>query len=111
MYVRTYRLVIVMPLSLTELRQRLFELADRVVDTGEPLIVLRRGVRLRLMREDAVVADGGRLGRLTPQSVVIGAPLRPDDSPSMWAPDSVLRVAGPSAPWPRTARRRSKRLP
>jgi len=57
-----------MPVSLTELRQRLFELADQVVDTGEPLIVLRRGVRLRLVREDAAATDGGRLARLTPQA-------------------------------------------
>ena len=31
-----------MAVSLTELRQKLFKLADHVVDTGEPLIVERR---------------------------------------------------------------------
>ncbi|HEY0230488.1 MAG TPA: hypothetical protein VGC55_04470 [Dokdonella sp.] len=100
-----------MAVSLTELRQRLFELADQVVDTGEPLIVLRRGVRLRLVREDAAVAEGGRLARLTPQSVVIGPPLLPEESPSAWVPDAALRVAEPSAPWPRATRRRSKPSP
>ncbi len=100
-----------MSVSLTELRQRLFELADRVVDTGEPVIVLRRGVRLRLVREDAAVAEGGRLARLTPQSVVIGAPLLPDESPSALVPDTARRVPEPSAPWPRAPRKRSKPSP
>lgn len=100
-----------MPISLTELRQRLFELADQVVDTGEPLIVLRRGVRLRLVREDAAVAEGGRLARLMPQSVVIGAPLLPDESPSAWTADAALRVAEPSTPWPRAPHKRSKPSP
>jgi hypothetical protein len=100
-----------MTVSLTELRQRLFELADQVVDTGEPLIVLRRGVRLRLVREDAAGMQGGRLARLKPQSVVVGPPLQPDESPSAWGPDSALRVAEPSRPWPRTSRKRSKQAP
>jgi len=100
-----------MTVSLTELRQRLFELADQVVDTGEPLIVLRRGVRLRLVREDAAGMQGGRLARLKPQSVVVGPPLQPDESPSAWVPDSALRVAEPSRPWPRTSRKRSKPAP
>ena len=97
-----------MTVSLTELRQRLFELADQVVDTGEPLIVLRRGVRLRLVREDAAGMHSGRLARLKPQSVVVGRPLQPDESPSAWVPDPGLRVAEPSQPWPRTPRKRSK---
>jgi antitoxin (DNA-binding transcriptional repressor) of toxin-antitoxin stability system len=98
-----------MTVSLTELRQRLFELADQVVDTGEPLIVLRRGVRLRLVREDAAAIQGGRLARLKPQSLVVGPPLQPDESPSAWVPDSELRVAEPSQPWPHVSRKRSKK--
>ena len=40
-------------ISLTELRQQLFKLADQVVDTGVPLVIERRGIRLRLVREAA----------------------------------------------------------
>jgi antitoxin (DNA-binding transcriptional repressor) of toxin-antitoxin stability system len=91
-----------MSVSLTELRQRLFQLADRVVDTGEPLIVTRRGVRLRLVREDAPATSLGRLARLKPQTLVLGAPLEPNESPAVWseyplpeAPRLRLRVAEP----------------
>lgn len=41
-----------MELSLTELRQRLFELADRVLETGEAIIITRRGRKLRIVRDD-----------------------------------------------------------
>lgn len=74
-------------ISITELRQRLFQLADQVVETGEPLVIERRGVRLQLVREGAVGAKGGRLSRLTPrkQSVVVGPPLDPHESPAEWS--------------------------
>lgn len=74
-------------ISITELRQRLFQLADQVVETGEPLVIERRGVRLQLIREGAVGAKGGRLSRLTPrkQSVVVGPPLDPHESPAEWS--------------------------
>jgi hypothetical protein len=100
-----------MTISLTELRQRLFELADHVVDTGEPLVVVRRGVRLQLVRENASTETVGRLARLTQQQLVIGAPLAPDESPSTWMPDDTLRVAEPAAAWPRSARKRTKSTP
>ncbi|HEX6832059.1 MAG TPA: type II toxin-antitoxin system prevent-host-death family antitoxin [Rudaea sp.] len=92
-----------MTVSLTELRQRLFQLADRVVDTGEPLIVVRRGVRLRLVREDALVQEG-RLANLKPRQAVIGPPLDPRESPALWTdephPKPYLRVMEPAADVP-----------
>lgn len=81
--------------SLTELRQRLFQLADHVVETGEPVLIERRGVRLRLIREDAMPAAGGRLARLVRQDVVVGVPLAPGESPSDWNADSLKKVAEP----------------
>lgn len=74
-------------ISITELRQRLFQLADHVVETGEPLVIERRGVRLRLVREDVAGPRSGRLSRLVPrkQSVVIGPPLDPHESPAEWS--------------------------
>ena len=91
--------------SLTELRQRLFQLADQVIDSGEPLLIERRGVRLRLVREDTVVNEGGRLARLVQQDVVIGAPLAPHESPSSWNADLLSKVAEPGAPgWRKAAR-------
>jgi hypothetical protein len=72
-------------ISLTELRQRLFQLADHVANTGEPLVIVRNGVRLRLIREDAVPQTAGRLSRLVKRSIVVGAPLDPHESPAEWA--------------------------
>lgn len=79
-----------MPISLTELRQNLFRLADEVIDGGEPLLIERRGVRLKLVRDDALV--GGRLRKLQPQELVEGPPLLPDESPAEWI-ETLPRVA------------------
>lgn len=100
--------------TLTELRQQLFQLADRVIESGEPLVIERRGVRLRLVREDAA-QTGGRLAKLRPrkQSVVVGAPLDPHESPALWTADALAKVAEPASPeWPATkARRKPTRGP
>jgi hypothetical protein len=79
-------------ISLTELRQQLFKLADQVVDTGVPLLIERRGVRLRLVREDAPMPVS-RLGRLKVQSLVRGAALAPDESPARWSELALDKVA------------------
>lgn len=97
--------------SLTELRQRLFQLADQVIDTGEPVLILRRGVRLRLVREEVPAEVGGRLARLAPQSVVVGAPLAADESPAQWSADPFAEVAEPEARWSKPVRPRSRRTP
>jgi hypothetical protein len=83
--------------SLTEVRQNLFQLADQVVDTGVPVEIERRGVRLRLVRVDAP-ASGGRLARLRRRQLVTGAALRPDESPAEWTGASVPAVAVPVPP-------------
>ena len=83
------------PISLTELRQRLFELADRVVESGEPLVIVRNGVRLKLIREEAVGTEKpGRLSRLVERALVVGPPLDPHESPAEWTGD-LPRVAEP----------------
>lgn len=79
-------------ISLTELRQQLFKLADQVVDSGVPLLIERRGVRLRLVREDAQI-PASRLGRLRMQSLVQGAALAPDESPAQWSELALAKVA------------------
>lgn len=86
-----------MGVSLTELRQRLFELADQVVESGMPLEIERRGVRLRLSRVDEPVAKGGRLARLQAQSLVVGAALSPSESPAQWS-EASLPMAAEEAP-------------
>lgn len=99
--------------TLTELRQNLFALADRVVETGEPLVIERRGVRLQLVRVSAPAVEG-RLARLEPRDLVIGEPLRPDESPALWteatAPHRRAAEPGP-APYrkPRKTNRRTPR--
>jgi hypothetical protein len=83
--------------SLTEVRQNLFQLADQVVDTGVPVEIERRGVRLRLVRVDAP-ASGGRLARLQRRQLVSGAALRPDESPAEWMGTSDQAAAEPPPP-------------
>jgi hypothetical protein len=95
-------------ISLTELRQRLFQLADHVADTGEPLVIVRNGVRLKLVREDVQAGRPGRLARLVKRSVVIGPPLDPHESPAEWSGES-LRVAEPKAEYRVRKRPRSRR--
>lgn len=85
-----------MAVTLTELRQQLFKLADHVVQTGEPLLIERRGVRLKLVRED-VQAAPSRLRRLKAQALVQGAPLRPEESPAIWSALPQGRVAEAAA--------------
>lgn len=86
-------------ISLTELRQQLFKLADQVVDTGVPLLIERRGVRLRLVREDALMPVS-RLAKLKAQLLVQGAALAPDESPAQWSELPLPRVAEAAAAYP-----------
>ena len=95
-------------ISLTELRQRLFELADRVAETGEPLVIVRNGIRLRLIREDAPPQSVGRLSRLVKRSIVVGAPLDPHESPAEWSGD-VSKVAESAAAYATAKRPRGRR--
>lgn len=95
-------------ISLTELRQRLFQLADQVADTGEPLVIMRNGVRLQLIREDAMPEMPGRLARLVKRSIVIGPPLDPHESPAEWSGDT-SKVAEKASTYsaPKRSRRRT----
>jgi antitoxin (DNA-binding transcriptional repressor) of toxin-antitoxin stability system len=95
-------------ISLTELRQRLFELADRVAESGEPLLIVRNGVRLKLVREQpAAVEKPGRLARLVERDIVIGPPLDPQESPAEWS--ELLHVAEPPAEYGPKKPKRTRR--
>ena len=95
-------------ISLTELRQKLFQLADHVAETGEPLVIVRNGVRLKLVRDEAHESSG-RLARLVQQTAVIGAPLRPDESPAVWSGEFGLKAAEPKPPAYRASPRKGRR--
>jgi len=95
-------------ISLTELRQRLFQLADHVADTGEPLVIVRNGVRLRLIREDALPQTAGRLSRLVKRSIVVGAALDPHESPAEWSGE-LAKVAEAAAVYTTAKRPRGRR--
>ena len=72
-------------ISLSDMRTRLFKLADQVVATGEPLLIERKGVRLRLIRDDSPPIVRSRLAKLTERVAVLGAPLSPQESPARWS--------------------------
>lgn len=48
-------------LTLTALRKNLFQVADKVLATGEPVIIERHGRRLALVAESAQAADSATL--------------------------------------------------
>jgi hypothetical protein len=80
MYVRTS-----MKTTATDLRSNLYSLLDRVADTGEPIEIERKGVRLRIAREGA----GSKLGGLGKRNTIVGEPeeLLNLDWSSDWNPD------------------------
>lgn len=98
-----------MSVSLTELRQRLFQLADHVAETGEPLIVVRKGVRLRLMRDDEPPQSGGKLAQLKKQQAWIGPEPDPHYSPAEWSADALPKVAEPAPAYSSSAKTPRKR--
>lgn len=77
-----------MLVSLTHFRQNLYALADQVALTGEPLLIERKGVRLKLVLADVPVQAAGRLARLQAQELTIGGPLGPSESPALWQPEN-----------------------
>jgi len=97
-------------MNLTELRQHLFKLADQVAETGVPLLIERRGVRLKLVRDDAP-ATPARLQKLKAQPLVKGAPLAPDESPAAWSELPLGKVAEPAAAYVTAAGNPRKRRP
>lgn len=56
-------------LTLTTLRHKLFKVADRVLETGVPVAIERRGKTLLLSAQ----APESKLTRLTPRKLVRGA--------------------------------------
>jgi hypothetical protein len=57
-------------LTLTTLRERLFEVADRVIETGVPVAIERRGKTLLLAPQEPTP----RLARLRRRKLIKGAP-------------------------------------
>jgi len=49
-------------LTASTLRKDVYRLLDQVAETGRPLVIERKGRRLKIVREES----GGRLKRLTP---------------------------------------------
>ncbi len=57
-------------ISLTTLRQQLFKVVDRIIKTGVPVEISRRGHKLRIVP----VAKASKLARLTPHKATVGNP-------------------------------------
>lgn len=57
-------------LTLTTLRHKLFEVADRVIETGVPVAIERRGKTLLLIPE----VPASRLARLKRRKLIRGTP-------------------------------------
>jgi hypothetical protein len=60
-----------MSVTASELRQNVYRLLDRSLETGEPLEVRRKGQLLRIVPEPPA---GGKLGALVPHDCVTGDP-------------------------------------
>jgi antitoxin (DNA-binding transcriptional repressor) of toxin-antitoxin stability system len=73
----------------TELRQQIYKLLDEVLESGEPLEVVRKGRRLRVIADEAV----DPLGRITPiPGLIVGDPERLADLDwsDEWDPGSAI---------------------
>ena len=57
-------------LSLTALRQNIFQVADHVLETGEPVVIERHGQRLVLAPE----RPASRLDKLPRRNAIVGDP-------------------------------------
>lgn len=57
-------------ISLTILRQQLFKVVDRIIKTGVPVEINRRGHKLRIVP----VEKASKLARLTPHKAIVGNP-------------------------------------
>ena len=57
-------------ISLTTLRQQLFKVVDRIIKTGVPVEISRRGHKLRIVP----MVKNSKLARLTPHKATVGNP-------------------------------------
>lgn len=57
-------------LSASKLRQNIYQLLDRVVMSGVPLVILRKGKKLKIVLADPI----HKLSRLKKRSVMKGSP-------------------------------------
>ncbi len=60
-----------MTITPSALRRDIYRLLDQVAETGAPLIVERKGRRIRIVREEP---PEGRLARLVPHDCIRGDP-------------------------------------
>ena len=58
------------PVSLTALRNNLFKIVDQVIQTGNPVIVERKGHKLKIVLEE----KKSKLKNLKPHDCIIGDP-------------------------------------
>jgi len=63
--------VVIMAVSLTELRANLFKLVDQVIASGKPLEIERHGVSVKIV----AAPQGKKLGRLKPHHNVVNGEL------------------------------------
>ena len=58
------------PISLTALRNNLFQIVDKVIETGNPVELDRKGHRLKIVME----AKKSKLENLKPHDCIVGNP-------------------------------------
>jgi hypothetical protein len=58
------------PISLTALRSNLFKIVDEVIETGNPVELERKGIRLKIVIE----AKKSKLENLKPHDCIVGNP-------------------------------------
>lgn len=78
------------PVTASQMRQDIYRLIDRVLETGEPLTIKRRDRTLRLVPDDQ--PPKGRLARVrTNPDVIVGDPddLVHLDWTDTWQPDDL----------------------
>lgn len=58
------------PITLTALRSKLFKIVDQVIQTGNPVVIERKGFRVKLTLE----GKKSKLKNLKPHNCIVGNP-------------------------------------
>lgn len=62
------------PLNVTTLRKQIYKAFDKVIETGEPIPVTRKGYKLMIVLADDKKKKQSKFDRLIPHDAIVGNP-------------------------------------
>ena len=74
-------------ITLSSLRANIYQIFDEIIESGNPLVVVRNGKRLKIITEETV----GRLSKLKKRKIIKGDSSKLDKISWNWKPTDDLR--------------------